>query len=62
MQRTDVVALVVGAFVGVWGGMLGAFLVCTGSREVLYRFLSHSENKRHTLVKDERISRYGFSI
>jgi hypothetical protein len=54
--------VVAGVIVGVWGVTLGAFLVCTGSRKALYRFLNHSKNKRHTLVQDERISKYGVSI
>jgi hypothetical protein len=55
MQRTEILALVAGAIVGVWGGMLGAFLVCTGSWQVLYRFLEYSDDKKHILIQDERI-------
>jgi hypothetical protein len=55
MQRTEILALFAGAIVGVWGGMLGAFLVCTGSWQVLYRFLKHSDNKKHAFIQDERI-------
>ena len=55
MQRTEILALVAGTIVGMWGGMLGAFLVCTGSWQVLYRFVRHSDNKKHTLFQDERI-------
>ena len=40
MQRTDMVALVAGATVGLGGGALGAFLVCTVGREVVHRFLN----------------------
>ena len=43
MRRTEILALVAGAIVGVWGGMLGAFLVATGSWEVwLSRFLTRT--------------------
>ena len=50
MRLTELLALVASVIVGVWGGMVGAFLVCTGSRKVLYRFLNHSDNKKHILV------------
>ena len=39
MQRNDMVALVAGAIVGMGGGALGAFLVCTVGRAVVRRFL-----------------------
>jgi hypothetical protein len=55
MQRTEILALVAGAFVGLWGGMLGAFLVSMGRWEAWYRFLNHAENKQHTLLQDERM-------
>ena len=59
MQRTEILALVAGAIVGVWGGMLGAFLVATGSWEVWWsRFLparQQAENPPHPLFEDERI-------
>jgi hypothetical protein len=55
MQRTEILALVAGVIVGVWGGMLGAFLVCSGSWEVMYRLLKHSDGKNDTLTQDERI-------
>jgi hypothetical protein len=50
MRLTELLALVAGVIVGVWGGMLGAFLVCTGSWQVLYRFLNRSDNKKHIFV------------
>src|SRR5215469_3337285 len=30
MRLTELLALVAGVIVGVWGGMLGTFVVCTG--------------------------------
>jgi hypothetical protein len=39
MQRTEIVALVAGTTVGIGGGALGAFLVCTAGRVVVHRFL-----------------------
>ena len=39
MQRTEAVALVAGATVGLGGGMLGAFLACTLGQAVVYRVL-----------------------
>ena len=50
MRLTALLALVAGVIVGVWGGMLGAFLVCTGSWQVLYRFLQGVDEKKHTLI------------
>ncbi|MGO8947950.1 MAG: hypothetical protein ACLQUY_09865 [Ktedonobacterales bacterium] len=40
MQRTDMLALAAGATVGVVGGALGAFLVCTAGPVVAGRFLN----------------------
>jgi hypothetical protein len=45
MQRTDVVALVTGATVGLGGGTLGAFLVCTAGQLVVHRFLAQFDDK-----------------
>jgi hypothetical protein len=39
MHRTDMVALVEGMTVGIGGGTLGAFLICTAGRVVVHRFL-----------------------
>ena len=38
-QRTDTVALVAGATVGMGGGALGEFLVCMAGRVVVHRIL-----------------------
>ena len=53
MQRTEILTLVTGAFVGLWGGMLGAFLVCSRRWTVLYHFLSHADSKKYTLLLPE---------
>jgi hypothetical protein len=45
MQRTDIVALVAGATVGLGGGGLGAFLVCTAGRAVVHRFLAQFDDQ-----------------
>jgi hypothetical protein len=45
MQRTDKVALVAGATVGIAGGTLGAFLVCTAGRAVAHRFLDQFDDQ-----------------
>ena len=39
MQRTEGVALVAGATLGLGGGMLGAFVACTLGQAVAYRVL-----------------------
>ena len=39
MQRTEGVALVAGATLGLGGGMLGAFVACTLGQVVAYRVL-----------------------
>ena len=39
MQRAEMVALVAGTTVGIGGGALGAFLVCTAGRVVVHRVL-----------------------
>ena len=39
MQRTEMVALVAGTTMGLGGGVLGAFLVCTAGRVVVHRSL-----------------------
>src|SRR5260370_2645706 len=39
MQRTETVALVAGATLGLGGGMLGAFVACTLGQAVAYRVL-----------------------
>jgi hypothetical protein len=45
MQRTDIVALVTGATVGLGGGTLGAFLVCTAGQIVVHRFLNQFDDQ-----------------
>jgi hypothetical protein len=45
MQRRDIVALVAGATVGMGGGTLGAFLVCTAGRAVARRFLDQLDDQ-----------------
>jgi hypothetical protein len=45
MQRTDIVALVTGATVGLGGGTLGAFLACTAGRVVVQRFLNQFDDQ-----------------
>ena len=39
MQRTEGIALVAGATLGLGGGMLGAFVACTLGQAVAYRVL-----------------------
>jgi hypothetical protein len=39
MQRTEVVALVAGATVGIGGGVLGGFLACTAGLVAMQRIL-----------------------
>jgi hypothetical protein len=39
MHRTEMVALAAGTTVGMAGGALGAFLVCTAVQLVVHRFL-----------------------
>jgi hypothetical protein len=45
MHRTEMVALVAGTTVGIGGGALGAFLVCTAGRVVVYRFLDQFDGQ-----------------
>jgi hypothetical protein len=45
MHRTDMVALVAGATVGMGGGALGAFLVCTAGQIVVHRFLNQFDDQ-----------------
>jgi hypothetical protein len=45
LQRTDIVALVAGATVGLGGGTLGAFLVCTAGQVVVHRFLAQFDDQ-----------------
>jgi hypothetical protein len=45
MQRTDIVALVTGVTVGLGGGTLGAFLVCTAGQVVVHRFLAQFDDQ-----------------
>ena len=44
-ERTDTVALVAGATVGMGGGALGAFLACTAGRVVVDRFLDQFDDQ-----------------
>ena len=44
MQRTEMVALVSGATMGVGAGALGAFLVCTAGRVVARRFMDQFDD------------------
>jgi hypothetical protein len=45
MNRTEMVALVAGATVGMGGGALGAFLVCTAGRVVVHSFLDQFDDQ-----------------
>jgi hypothetical protein len=45
MQRTEMVALVAGTTVGIGGGALGAFLVCTAGRVVVHHFLDQFDDE-----------------
>jgi NAD(P)-dependent dehydrogenase (short-subunit alcohol dehydrogenase family) len=45
MQRTEMVALVTGAAVGLGGGGVGAFLVCTAGRVVVHHFLDQLDDQ-----------------
>ena len=45
MHRTEMVALVAGTTVGIGGGALGAFLVCTAGRVVVHRFLDQFDDQ-----------------
>jgi hypothetical protein len=45
MQRTDTVALVAGATVGMGGGALGAFLAYTAGQVVVHRFLDQFDDQ-----------------
>jgi hypothetical protein len=45
MHRTEMVALVAGATVGMGGGALGAFLVCTAGQIVVHRFLNQFDDQ-----------------
>jgi hypothetical protein len=45
MQRTEMVALVAGTTVGLGGGGLGAFLVCTAGQIVVHRFLHQFDDQ-----------------
>ena len=45
MHRTEMVALVAGATVGMGGGALGAFLVCTAGQIVVQRFLNQFDDQ-----------------
>jgi hypothetical protein len=40
MQHQDKVALGAGMALGLWGGAVGAFMVCTVSRAATYRLLN----------------------
>ena len=45
MQRAEMVALVAGTTVGIGGGALGAFLVCTAGRVVVHHFLDQFDDQ-----------------
>jgi hypothetical protein len=45
MQRTEAVALVAGATVGLGGGVLGAVVACTLGQAVAYRVLDQFSDK-----------------
>ena len=45
MQRTEKVALVAGTTLGLAGGTLGAFLVCTAGQIVVHRFLDQFDDQ-----------------
>jgi hypothetical protein len=45
MQRTEMVALVAGTTVGIGGGALGAFLLCTAGRVVVHRVLDQFDDQ-----------------
>lgn len=41
MQQNDRFAFVAGISIGLWGGALGAFLICTEAQASMYRLLSN---------------------
>jgi hypothetical protein len=45
MHRTDMVALAAGTTVGIGGGALGAFLICTAGQIVVHRFLDQFDDQ-----------------
>jgi hypothetical protein len=51
MQRTEMVALVAGTTVGIGGGALGAFLVCTAGRVVVHRVLDQFDDQYLDLMQ-----------
>ena len=54
MQRTEMVALVAGATVGLGGGGLGAFLVCTAGQIVVHRFVHQFDDQYLDLSQPAR--------
>jgi hypothetical protein len=45
MQHNDKVALVAGMTIGLWGGTLGAFLLCTATRAATCRLLNQLDER-----------------
>jgi hypothetical protein len=54
MQRTEMVALVAGATVGLGGGGLGAFLVCRAGQRVVHRFMNQIDDQYLDLRQPDR--------
>jgi hypothetical protein len=60
VQENDRFAFVAGISIGLWGGALGAFLICTEAHASVYRLL-HNPHERYLELSPPTLSGRGLA-